>query len=742
MERSSRQPRRASFLAIAALIAGVLGTFLYAFEDQPAQAQDESCRRNIGLGYYGGGGPPEFTGVEGSGQYEPTVISGKGTAAEKTRDLLDIGNSSDSLTCNWSVQSISVDWITMDVSSGAVGPGSGQLVQVSINDNANALSPGTHLGEIHFAMEGGRPWTGKVTLRILETCRIGIRDDTGILAVDDQLYTKWDGIKGRRPNPQNKFTRKLPVVNISDSICDWIIKANASWISISPQDIGRLPTRGASVVLSLFANDKFLELPEGRHQAEVILTDSSGNVNRRIEIELELERPPCELHIVENARLDASGETGGPFQNRFALFEIFNRGDVQCLWNANYSETWIEIEPVNGLIGENGSTTVTIGIREAEAVALGPGNHETEVVFSAGDRSPTPAIPVRLAVHKLPCDFSVSERDPLQFSGYAGGTFTPLAEEFIISNADGRRDCQWNAVSMPDWISITPTKGTLTDGQQIPVQVATTDSASQLSAQSIPYTGTIKFDANTEIRGNSEIHLKLQVDCPSTEPCYLLHTTHTVITEGDRAEFSLSIVNPPSKSEMTAQLRLNIPSGWQAEAGGDECVAQCVRIFTVRAGGNEEITVFATPSHVGNFSLRGNLSWRYGDGDDEIGAISNPLEIPIAVKAATRDDESRNPTATVVTPAPTSTPPVGGSVTITPTELPPTLTAATVPPATPNGNGDDVYLIVGAVLLVAIIILIVGAVLLVAIILTRRPRVVAPPQGGSPTQPPTPNRRR
>ena len=736
-------PRIAPILALAALLAaGALG-LLYASGDggvvPPALAQDESCRKNIGVSYYGGGGMPEFTGVQGSGQFEPTVISGKGTAAAKTRDLIDIGNATDTVTCNWSLQSTSVDWITLDATNGAVGPGSGQLVQVSINDYANSLAPGRYEGVIEFNLEGGQPGKARVILNVLETCRIGIRQN-GILAVDDHLYTKWDGVKGRHPDPENQFTRNISVANVSTSICDWSIQANVEWISIAPYESGRLPAYGATVNLSLFANDKFLALPEGNHSAEVTITDSSGNVNRNIEIDLALERPPCELHIAENARLESDGEAGGPFRNRFQIFDISNHGDVHCIWNTRLNETWVEVEPLSGLIAENASTTVTVGIREAEAKALAPGTHETEIVFSAGERSPTPSISVSLTVHKLPCDFSVLERDPLSFSGEKGGPFTPEIGEFVISNGTGRGDCAWRVVSSPDWVDVVPAEGTLADGEQVQILAAAASSAKELSPQSIPYTGRIRFDANTDIRGNATMPVELDVNCPPDEPCYRLHSTHTVIDECDTAEFSLSIVNSLSKPTMLAQLRLDIPSGWviTSDNPGTNCSGgQCTGNYKIATGQTENIQITAKPNHPGNLPLEGSLEWHFEGGDSD--TTENPLKIPIAVTPA---DSPCNPVPSPVvspvatsppatTPMPTASPDADANM---PTPIAPGDGDPSVPPAPPvvppdPDSSTNILLVVGLVFLA---ILAIGVVALAIGVLRMRN------SGGTPAPPQVP----
>ena len=76
---------------------------------------------------------------------------------------------------------------------------------------------------------------------------------------------------------------------------------------------------------------------------------------------------------------------------------------------------------------------------------LPPDSYTSLVALSTGAQENGQTVQVNLNVEPLPCEFKVTERDPLKFRRDNKGNFVNNRETIEISNAPDRKDCIWAA---------------------------------------------------------------------------------------------------------------------------------------------------------------------------------------------------------------------------------------------------------------------------------------------------------
>lgn len=90
---------------------------------------------------------------------------------------------------------------------------------------------------------------------------------------------------------------------------------------------------------------------------------------------------PDNLQVRPAEGLIASGYEGGSFTPAAKAFVVSNSGETSVRWSATAGAEWVEVSPVDGMLGPGAAVPVTVAFNSA-VNRLGPGYHATAVVFS------------------------------------------------------------------------------------------------------------------------------------------------------------------------------------------------------------------------------------------------------------------------------------------------------------------------------------------------------------------------
>lgn len=179
--------------------------------------------------------------------------------------------------------------------------------------------------------------------------------------------------------------------------------------------------------------------------------------------------------VMPGCSLASTGNPGGPFVPNEMLYTVSNTNDFQVSWTVITDVDWLTIAPNTFALSSLASQDVAITINE-QANLLLPGTHIGSVIFS---NTITELVTIR-EVHLDVLDHLVLlPEDGLQASGITQGPFDPSSMTYVLSNKTPAT-ITWHALPTPDWITVTPTSGTLTGHNAMDVTVSINAHANDL----------------------------------------------------------------------------------------------------------------------------------------------------------------------------------------------------------------------------------------------------------------------
>ena len=733
-------PRIAPILALAALLAagilaGVAAALFPPPPDAAAQSSYSACRKETGTAYPGGKGSPHFQGIPNAASYEPvTDTSGRRAVV---RDLIEVYNLS-TANCSWQVVSKDKEWVTLNTESGTLGPDKHDTIQVSINSRAQSLRPGTYKARIKFQL-GPKPdnWNAYATviLEILDRCFIKVRDANRLDIADGGRVARWEGTIGR---PLVKpLQHRVIIWNSSNSQCRLSAETNRRWLEAEFQD-ARTIGKGDTTALILSANDRWeRELP-GTHQAAITIHDAISGAEHSLYIVLETEQPPCQLVVKGDGRLQFDG-VARSVKPGASQIQLENQGGEICHWRAASGQDWLQVTPVTGTVwGDRIGDPITIAIVDTAANGLkssaGGGNpHSGSVNFSylVGGITKAVTVPVDLRLSKPPCEMSGHTPEDMLLHYSPGEGVNPARHHLPIeiTNAPDSAECRYQ-IELPNWLVTDSGAGTVPEGVSREITVKLNANSPEAQAGQEEYDDFITFvlaDAP-----NLEIPVRLETDCPGGEACGYLHTTHTEIRVGDRAEMTYTVTSPANEA-VTAKLTLDLPSGWQMEGEGfaEKCSGVCTATYEVAASDQRHIGMIAYPNQAGEFDLKGRAEYFRMENGQLVLYASSQESVTIKVLPNEATPAPRPPAATAVptttaTATPTPTPTPAPTEAPAPSATPVVPVTPTLPPVVPSDTGSSTNTMM-FVLIAAVGILAIGMVALFVVVL-RRGGTPAPPQ--------------
>ena len=275
---------------------------------------------------------------------------------------------------------------------------------------------------------------------------------------------------------ESEILKNITIDNIGGSELNWTAKANAAWISVSPQG-GNSILNSNAINTPAKINSSQLEisvnrngLAPGVYNSSVDINSNGGNVS--LEVSMIVPEVP-ELSISESIINFGSAEI-------LKRIQVSNSGTGKLVWSISSSESWITVFPLNDSVS-SGNKEITISVNR---IGLMPGSYsgDIEIVSNGGNKSLT----INMSVDELPkIDIS-----PVSLAFDISKTTL----SFNINNSGGG-ELEWELSTSDNWILFVPSSGkTSTETDQVNVTV------NRIGLTPGNYFGSIKIESIHESR--------------------------------------------------------------------------------------------------------------------------------------------------------------------------------------------------------------------------------------------------
>ena len=200
---------------------------------------------------------------------------------------------------------------------------------------------------------------------------------------------------------------------------------------------------------------------------------------------------PDVLVITPDLDRTTSGATGGPFTDASQIFTLTNIGPTILNWQLITTAAWLAISNSGGSLASGAATTVSVSPSLA-ANKLAVGTYTGTVLFS--NRVTHAAQPRNFTLQVLPV-LLAQPTNGFNAVGPVGGTFSPAAQNFTLSNLGGT-NVVWKVVETSAWLAVTPISGTLPGSSQTNFTISLTTNANKLKAGIYKTTVTLRNSKN------------------------------------------------------------------------------------------------------------------------------------------------------------------------------------------------------------------------------------------------------
>jgi len=214
------------------------------------------------------------------------------------------------------------------------------------------------------------------------------------------------------------------------------------------------------------------------------------------------------LNVTPSTSFTPTGQAGGPFTPSSVNYSVANIGNVPISWAVSNTSTWLTVSPSSGTLLAAGSTTVTATIITS-ATSFSSGTYKDTLAFTntyngAGNIS----IPCNLNITAPAPVLSVTPATMFTATGSSGGPFNPSSASYSVANT-GNLPMNWSVSNTTNWLSVSPSSGTIAAGGSTTVTATFTSNAISLTSGS--YNDSMAFTNITNGIGNISIASTLTV---------------------------------------------------------------------------------------------------------------------------------------------------------------------------------------------------------------------------------------
>jgi hypothetical protein len=358
--------------------------------------------------------------------------------------------------------------VTLSASSGTLVGGATTTVTVSLNANADALTPGDYSDTVSFVntSTGNGNTTRSISLTV---------NSTGLLTISPAAGLSSSGTVG---GPFTPSSIVYTLTNPAGSSLNWTASETQSWLSLSATN-GTLAA-GASTSVTVLLNSAADSLAAGNYSDTVSFvnaTTGNGNTSRNVSLTV---NSAGQLGVTPAGDVNASGMVGGPFSPRSISYMLTNSGGTTLNWVASKMESWASLSASGGTLDAGSTTAVTVSLN-ANADALIPGAYSDTVSFvntSTGNGNTTRS--VSLTVNSAG-QLAVTPEGDVNASGTVGGPFSPSSISYTLTNSGGTT-LDWTASKTESWVSLSASSGSLAARTSTSITVSINANANNLAA--------------------------------------------------------------------------------------------------------------------------------------------------------------------------------------------------------------------------------------------------------------------
>lgn len=180
---------------------------------------------------------------------------------------------------------------------------------------------------------------------------------------------------------------------------------------------------------------------------------------------------------------------GAANQSASAQATLSTTGTSNILWNAKWDQnqaSWLQVSPSSGQLQAPGTQTITVSEQNKNLQA---GTYHATVTFTSTPGTQTITLNITLTVQSGCLNATPNS---LTFTAIEGGN-DPQSQKVQLTNCGSGGT--WSATSNANWLNVSPTGGTLSNGGQQNVAIAAFVANNQLKAGN--YQGTIQFSSGS-----------------------------------------------------------------------------------------------------------------------------------------------------------------------------------------------------------------------------------------------------
>lgn len=441
-------------------------------------------------------------------------------------------------------------WLSTDVSSGIVVPGSSSLLHLIVH--SRALLPGVYTDVLSISSGHGvinSPQTINVSLTILPRCGLS-------LSAGGMSFTAVSG----QSNPSYQSLSLTATSSCSGAV-NWKALSAANWLSLTPAS-GQI--RGpANAVTAVGVNASILR--PGTYNSYIIITVAQST--QSVMVQLIVQAPPSPSAPIMGATplsLNFSTTQGMP-NPPGQVVTITNTGRSLLNWHTtvNIMTSWLAASPTGGSIAPGQTGQVTISIYTAN---LTPNTYVGQVVFAGTESNGNPASgsPQTITVNLLvlpPCTLQQPSLSSVAFSATQGSP-NPGAQSVSIT---GTGNCAWplswhaTVKNQASWLTLAPASGSLVaSGQSLPIAVSVNTAGLTTGTYSTQVSLSATDGSNATAQGSPQV---FTVTLNVLPPCQLQVGSPNLTFSGAQGQAAPS-AQSFSLSETGA---CALPVTWQAQ---------------------------------------------------------------------------------------------------------------------------------------------------------------------------------
>ncbi len=443
---------------------------------------------------------PAALSVSPTGVWNTSGTTGGPFSLSRTYTVTNTGDQS----LVWSA-SDNVNWLNFSPSGGTLTGGQSVNVAVSVNSNANGLSAGTHNANVTFTNSTNGVGNRTVAVALSLT-------DAAALSVSPTSTWNASGTTG------GPFTlsRNYTLTNTGDQSLTWGVNDNVNWLNFSPS--GGTLTGGQSVNVAVSVNSNANSLSAGTQNANVTFTNSTNGVgNRTLAVALSL-TDAAEIQVTPTGGFSGTVQSGGTFVPQSKSYTVRNVGDHAVNYTVSKSAGWLSLNTTSGTLNPDQQTTIIVSLNST-ALDQSVGSHSDTVTFTnttngLGNGTRTANLTVT-APAPDPADMDVTPTSTFTISGEQGGIYDAdelATRDYTVTNV-GDNSLSWTASDNVNWLSVSPSSGSLSGGGSATVSVTLNSNANSLSAGA--HSAVLTFTNSTNGVGNVQLNVTALVSDPS-----------------------------------------------------------------------------------------------------------------------------------------------------------------------------------------------------------------------------------